>query len=616
MQAGAEANLGAFMKLFVRSITLITAAVLVLGTCFVAAMWFSEPSISEMRTLALSRSSFCATLYDRDGRELGPIYGNPTESQFTPLDSLPRYGDGHSFVGDLVFYEDKTFWSNIGVSPTALIRAVLEGGSGASTLTMQLWRIISHYRTHSYFRKLSEIVAAAKLTLALSKSDILQLYINDSWFGGGQSVGIATAAEHFFSKRPSQLSRAEGLMLISFLNHGPDMTALNEVYNKYYSRVQRLVNAGLLTQEDPDYNEIVAGPVFHIKQNRPNSYGVFLDGAVHQAGNILLGSGWSLATDGLKVFTSLDADANEISCRILSHFLEGHPGTTGSFLLLNQDNEILAYVSGGLSARGDFDILSSPYSLPSSTFKIFVYSSAIEHMLAKDISPSAILSWRVPTVYRIGDFEVNDDVIGRYTSIRKAIALSLDGPAYYVANRITTPRDIAALAEDFSAVPIKPYPSIAMGTQGYPQLDLAVAYGCILNRAGFYRKPSYVDLITTQDGDTLFNANKQSCGSERRLVPYHVGLIMKEALREGVQYGTSMALKPLSSLDISAKTGTSNGNHQLVIVGVINGRYTFLLSLQSTLGFKNEAGHIAVPLAARILQALQAVGQFGVAGDK
>lgn len=566
-----------------------------------AAFWIELPSISEFRKMAIARPIYCATIVDRNKEKIDALYNLPNQSEFIPLDSVPQY-----FIKDLIFFEDRFFYSNPGIWPPSIIKVLLslrEGG--ASTLTQQLYRIVTGHKEKSIFRKYSELVGAIKIWFGLTKEEVLQLYINNCYFGAGSKLGLSAAAEHFFSKQPSQLTRAESIMLISFLNFPPSnlSRSLDRIYERYKKRVERLKERGLIDPGEKNYREILTGPSFNPSRKTSTSYGVFLDRVIEEANNILMGSKYSLEFSGLVIHTSLDKKGNDLACNIIEEFKKNYTKSYASFILFNQENEVIIYIGGGKTLRGEFDHLRD-LSMPASRLKILAYALVVDDLLSKGYTPEEILNYELPTIYTLSDGKVIKDNIQGPISLRQAIAKSENAPAYYVSNELVSPVEISHLAEKFK-VTLFPYPSISMGTQPFPEFNLAWVYSTLLVRNGFLKYPSYIKAICTADGDTIYDSKQMRLRKEPQIISSKTGKILKQALRESVEYGTSKNIKEFISLksrDVCAKTGTSEQYYNIGTTGVID-NYTFSLLLQSRY-LKKDAGIVAVPLAGKILNSL------------
>lgn len=582
----------------------ISFCVVLVGILLFIAIWISLPSVEEFRLLAKTRPLYCATLVDRDGISLGPLYSLPGQSEYAPLDSIPIY-----IIDDLIFFEDRSFydWYNFGINIQGLARAILkQGPGGGSGLTQQLYRIVTGHKERSIYRKSLELVAAVKLWFGLKKDEVLELYLNNAFFGAGSRLGITAAAYKFFSKKPSELTRAEGIMLISFLNRPPGKISLEfgPIYEKYYKRVERLDQAGMISPDDPDYPEIIKGPEFNLGVSEATSFGVFIDRALTEAKQILSGTNWSLEFDGLIVETTLNRQINDSVSTILKSQLQQFYKVRGSLVMFNQENEVIVYIAGGQSFPGGFDDLQSNQIMPASRFKVLAYALAIETLLSKGLMKQAdVLNYSLPTLFQVTKGFVVSDPGPSSVYLRRAISESKNACAYYVSNNITSPKEIVTFAEKFGGNRLEPYPSIALGTQGFSEFNLCWAYSTILVRNGYLKSPTFVRRIMTRDSKVLYDATEKFKGrKEPKIVSIKTCKILRQALRESVEEGTGRYFQHIPSFksrDLAIKTGTSQKNLHLGVTGSIDD-YTFSLLLQGK-NLHGPASAIAVPIAVSIL---------------
>jgi 1A family penicillin-binding protein len=170
------------------------------------------PSVS---TLSQGGNSFETTrIYDRNGILLAEVFDQGRRT-FVPLSKISKY-----LIDATIATEDATFYSNVGVDPFALARAVLinvrgTGTSGASTITQQLARIMllaSSKYDRTLDRKIREAILAVQITQAYSKDQILEMYLNQIYYGN-LAYGIEAASESYFGKHASELTLSEAALL-------------------------------------------------------------------------------------------------------------------------------------------------------------------------------------------------------------------------------------------------------------------------------------------------------------------------------------------------------------------------------------------------------------------
>jgi membrane peptidoglycan carboxypeptidase len=223
----------------------------------------------------LSLNFQTARIYDRRGNELHELF---TEGRRTniKLADMPNY-----LIDATIAVEDSTFYDNPGIDWVAISRAGLQyftsstGGSGGSTITQQLVRNIAFdysYRTErSARRKFEEIVMALILTREKSKDEILEMYLNQIYYGN-IAYGIEAASQTYFGKSAKDLNLAEASLLAGLPQAPAELDPLNpdpKVQEAVYARRQVVLNLmvqrGKITQEQAD--EALAQPLVYANPN-------------------------------------------------------------------------------------------------------------------------------------------------------------------------------------------------------------------------------------------------------------------------------------------------------------------------------------------------------------
>ena len=163
---------------------------------------------------------YSKVLYSEDGELLSARIARDEQWRFPPPEKLPE-----KYITALLLFEDKRFYYHPGVDPIAVLRAiksnVIRGEivSGASTLTMQLARMISAGQPRTYWQKFKEVLIAFQLELKFSKSEILRHYATHAPFGGN-NVGLAAANWRYFGHDMSKMTWAEAA-LFALLPNSP-----------------------------------------------------------------------------------------------------------------------------------------------------------------------------------------------------------------------------------------------------------------------------------------------------------------------------------------------------------------------------------------------------------
>ncbi|MEE9309968.1 MAG: penicillin-binding protein 1C [Cocleimonas sp.] len=188
----------------------------------------------------LFKAPVSSILLSQEGKLLGAHISKDEQWRFPPLKQIPE-----KFKTSIVTFEDKRFYSHIGVDPLAIGRALklnISAGrivSGGSTLSMQVIRLASHNPQRTVWQKAIEAFKALRLETRYSKDEILNLYASHAPFGGNV-VGLEAASWRYFGRGPAQLSWAESAML-AVLPNSPAMIHISRKRDKLKRKRDRLL---------------------------------------------------------------------------------------------------------------------------------------------------------------------------------------------------------------------------------------------------------------------------------------------------------------------------------------------------------------------------------------
>jgi penicillin-binding protein 1C len=413
---------------------------------------------------------------DRNGQLLRPFtiaegrWRLPAEKQSVD----PRY------LAMLIAYEDKRFFDHRGVDWRALLRAAAQFAlsgrivSGGSTVTMQVARLLEGDTTRSLDAKLRQIVRARALERALSKDDILTLYLTLAPFGGNIE-GIRAATLAYFGKEPNRLTAAEAALLVA-LPQSPEKRRPDRdpaVAQAARDRVlDRLAASGTL---DADEAEVAK------REKMPAARKDFPKFAAH------LGQQALSANPGVPVHRlTIDRDVQAALERLAAARanLLGPKLSLAIVVAEHATGAIRASVgSAGLFAeeRQGYVDMTRALRSPGSTLKPFIYGLAFEEGLAH---PESLIEDR-PSAFS-GYVPVNFDGASRGTvTIRRALTESLNVPAVVALDAVGTAALVARLkrAGARPALPGVSAPGLAVGLGGVgiSLRDLVGAYAAIAN---------------------------------------------------------------------------------------------------------------------------------------
>ena len=535
-------------RLFVWGVALALLGAMVLGiSVFVAAR-----SLPDYDTLKTSQVGQMIVVRARDGTELvslGPSYG-----RWMPYDRIPQV-----MKDATLSVEDRRFRNHIGVDPLGIARSIwvrIESGSfrqGGSTITQQLARTVFLNNTRTFDRKLREAVLALALEAKFSKNQILELYLNKVYFGGG-AYGIDSASRKFFNHPADKLSLAEAA-IIAGLVKAPSRYAPTADAKAAVSRARVVLGTmqanGKITAEeaaDADLSAVRLSP-----EKGQNSVRYFTDWALPQL-DILLPD----TTEPIEVWTTLDLGMQRAATAAIQANVPKN--SQGALVSLDRDGGVLAMVGGTDYVNSNYNRAFQAVRQPGSAWKLFVYLAALE------------------AGYTPGDRVVDEKVTidgwtprnstGRYSGeidVRTAFAYSINTVAAQLGNEVGF-ASVAAMARRFGiTTPINTLPSMVLGSSDVRVIDMTRAFASV-SAKGAAIEPFGITKVATVDGEVLYTHEK-SAGQV--LVPPYVAAGITDLLQTAVSTGTGRAAQ--IGRPVAGKTGTTSSNKDGWFLGFSSG---------------------------------------------
>ena len=466
--------------------------------------------------------------------------------------------------------EDRRFRQHNGFDPQGIVRAglnnlrsqgVVEGGS---TITQQLTRILFLKQEQTIWRKLKEVRLAQKMEHELTKDQILERYLNLVYLGGG-AYGVADAAWVYFSKSPDQLTLAE-MATIAGLAPAPSLYAPDKNPEAAIRRrnlvLQRMQEDGVIT---PEQRQAALQEPLTLKSSLPKRVQVespyFTSYIQKELPKYVPAK--VLASEGLVVETTLNPTWQKVAEEAVAKTLRNQ-GRWENFkqaamvAIDPRSGEIKAMVGGKDFGKNQFNRVTQAQRQPGSTFKGFVYATAI----ASGKSPY--------DSYEDAPFVVDGYEPKNYSerfrgsmNIRDALTRSINIIAVKVLIDVGFTPTIK-LAHDMGIKSeLKPTYSLALGSNEVNLLELTSAYGSFATQ-GLHTEPHGITRILNRQGKVIWSANFKS----KRALDSDSAAIMTWMLRNVVEEGTGAAAQ-LGNRPVAGKTGTSDEARDLWFIGYI-----------------------------------------------
>jgi 1A family penicillin-binding protein len=513
-------------------------------------------------------------IFDRNGRLLFEVF-DPQAGKRT----IVRYDQISPWVIQaVVSTEDRTFFTNPGFSPTGIVRAIYQNVragstvSGASTITQQLVKNVYLSAEQTFTRKVKEAILATEITRRYSKTDILEVYLNEVFFGN-LAYGISAAAESYFAKKPADLTLSEAALLAGMLQ-GP---AIYDPYldpeaalNRRSTVLGLMVGAGYITEEQasqaasqplgivPQKNEILAPHmVMYVRELLEQQFGTEV-----------------LYKGGLQVYTTLDLDmqlkAESIVAERVAALANQHV-TNGALMAIDpHTGDVLAMVGSAdfynQQISGQVNVTRQPRQ-PGSTIKAFTYLAALERgwtaatMLmdvAQDFPDGANPPYR--------PVNVDGKEFGPI-ALRTALACSRNIPAVSTLYQIGLPAllemaqrlGITTLTRDDYGL------SLTLGGGEVTLMQMTAGYATLATN-GRRVTPRFLLRIEDQDGNVIVpdQADEQPQVVDARQAYLITDILADNNARSPV-FGPNSVLK--LSFPAAVKTGTTNDYRDAWTIG-------------------------------------------------
>ena len=462
----------------------------------------------------------------------------------------------------MIAVEDRRFQSHPGVDPIGIARAVkvrVDRGSwvqGGSTITQQLARNIFLTNNRTFGRKVKEAILALALERRFSKEQILELYLNRVYFGGG-AYGIDAASRRFFGHSAEELSLSEAAIIAGLVkapsNYSP--TADAEA-----ARDRAEVVIGLMRENGTiSASEAAAAAPAEVKlvpTPKQNSVRYFTDWALPQLDMLI-----DETVAPIDVWTTLDLDMQRSADQAIN--ANTPAGAQGALVALDRGGAVRAMVGGRDYVTSLYNRATQATRQPGSSFKLFTYLAALEAGYAPgDVvvdEPVTINGWTPRNSSRSHSGAV---------TIREAFARSINTIAAKLGQEVGF-RTVADMAQRFGiTTEVNTHPSMVLGTSDVRLIDMTRAFASVAQK-GVAVVPYGIRRVTTAEGELLY---EHQVDESRVLVAPWVAAQMTDLLQAAVMTGTGRAAQ--IGRPVAGKTGTTSSNKDGWFIGFSSGLTT------------------------------------------
>lgn len=467
--------------------------------------------------------------------------------------------------------EDRKFYSHWGINPFAIGRAFIANilaakrVQGGSTISQQLARSMFLNLERTYMRKLKELVLTMSIERTYSKDEILEMYLNEIYYGSG-CYGIETATRRFFGKSVKDLTLSECALLVGLprspLYYDPFKHPENALRRRaIVFEIMKEVGVVDAIEIERAKNSPLGVDTGYDKYSR---IGPYIVEEIRKQVEERFGSDM-FYRGGASIYTCIDKKMQEIADEVVDTWIKklekmykiesdsSNPLQAALFAMDPRTGKIKAMVGGRDFRLSQFNRAVQAYRQPGSAFKPFLYTAAVD----RGYSPTYKLLDE-PIVIEVGDTIYSpsnyDDTFRGSISLRDAITYSRNLASVRLILDIG-PETVVKYARMMGIkTRLLPVISLALGSNSVTLQEMVTGYATITN-GGYRVKPYITEKITDQKGGVLYEAKPY----EERVLKEETAYIMTSLLRSVTDYGTGAGIKSMGFLRPAAgKTGTTN----------------------------------------------------------
>ncbi len=483
---------------------------------------------------------------------LGPSYGD-----WLPIGEIPE-----PMKKAMVAVEDRRFYMHPGIDPIGMARAAWvafqrqgEGRrlQGASTITQQIARNIFLTSAYNFGRKFREVILALAMERKFSKDQILELYLNRVYFGGG-AYGIDAASRKFFDHSATTLNLGESAIIAGLVkapSHYSPTADREAAIGRAKVVLEVMQDAGAITPNEADAIDL--DKVRLAPERDQNAVRYFTDWALAQLDEVV-----DEQVQPIDVWTTIDPAMQKAADAAIR--ANAPEGAQGALVALDRDGAVRAMVGGRDYVTSIYNRATQAERQPGSAFKLFVYLAALEAGMKPDTpvtdEPVDIDGW--------SPRNSNREYAGAI-DIRTAFAFSVNTVAAKIGQQVGF-EAVADMAHRFGiGSKINTHPSMVLGTSDVRLIDMTRAFAAVA-RKGVAVVPYGIVKVTTTKGDMLY---EHRADDNRVLVAPWVAAEMTDLLQTAVNTGTARAAQ--IGRPVAGKTGTTSSNKDGWFLGFSSG---------------------------------------------
>lgn len=597
--------------------TLFALAFAVVGV-LMGVLYAQLQELPDITNLNEFKPSQATKIYDMNGELVSQLWLE--QRTIVPLEKIPV-----TLQNAVIAIEDQRFYEHWGIDPIGVIRAfvvnVTAGGvrQGASTLTEQLAKNLFLTRERTLTRRVREALLSLQIERNYSKKQILEMYLNEIYFGAG-AYGVESAARTYFGKHVEELSLPECALLAGLpkspTNFDPYKNPL-EALKRRNTVLTEMVNASFITAQEA--TEAKNTPV-ELKKIEVQNAPYFVE-YIRQQLEARYGSN-AVYKGGLSVYTTLDLKLQEAAQRALAKGIENaeivarknrltnipvDQPIQGALLAMDPHTGAIRSMIGGIDYRKSvFNRAIQAKRQPGSAFKPIIYAAAIENgYTMADVFLDSPVVYPDPTTgkpWRPVNFS---EKFRGPTTLHTALMYSINVVTIKLLEKLGIQPVVSMARRLGITTPIKPNLSLGLGTSEVFLEEMVQAFSVFANQ-GIRVEPFGIVTVKDNSGKVL----ESNTPTGQQVLDAKTAYIMVNTMKDVIDHGTGRIIRRLGfTYPAAGKTGTTNDNVDAWFIGftpdLTCGVWVGYDERQS-LGRKQTGGEAAAPIWAEFMKAATA----------
>lgn len=522
-------------------------------------------------------------MYDKDNKSF--YEGNNGTRKWIELKDISKY-----LINATIYSEDKNFYNHIGFDIPRIIKSSIinikskDLKQGASTITQQYARNLFLTFDKTWERKIKEAWYAFKLETQYSKEEILEGYLNTINYGNG-ILGIENASLYYFNKSAKDLNMAEATMLAGIPKSPNNYSPLNDeaaAKKRQKEILQALVNNKIISKKTMDETLDVKLTYYGKKENlNLATIMYYQDAVIRELQDLKVVSDEKIREEGLKIYTSLDINAQTALDDSIKNNLEGKEEMQTSAIMINPKNgEIIALAGGKDYSKSQYNRAVQSKRQVGSTMKPILYYAALENGLT---ASTTFLS--KPTTFSLdnelkyspsnyGDIYPND-------KITMALAICYSDNIYAIKTHLFLGEDMMIKYAKKMGITSKleANASLPLGTNELTTKEFVSAYATLAN-SGTSVKEHLIRKIEDGNGDIIYEFKEEKEKVLNKSYTYILSELLSNTYDTNLKSYTAptcASIAPKLTKKYAVKSGTTDydlwtvGYNPDVVVGVWTG---------------------------------------------